>query len=247
MQDTKTGDSFGVLYEELYLGGRYVGQGRILVAEYTSGDATRIAVRYDNGDGNSSFYSPQGESMSRAFLLNPVDFTRISSGFNPARLHPILNTIRAHKGTDYAAPKGTPVVATADGRVTFANTNGSYGKLIVIRHDDHFETKYAHLNGYASGIQAGTRVRQGQVIGYVGATGSATGPHLHYEFLMDGVQRDSRRILEEENIKQVALEKDELSRFLAQTQPLLASISAQSDTVRLALATATQESASQTQ
>jgi len=169
-------------------------------------------------------------------LLNPVDFTRISSGFSPSRKHPILNTIRAHRGTDYAAPRGTPVVATADGRVTFANTNSGFGKLVVIKHDDRFETKYAHLNGYASGIKAGTRVKQGQVIGYVGSTGSATGPHLHYEFLMDGVHRDSRRILAQQEIKQVMLAKEELPRFLSQTQPLLAAISGQSETVRLALA-----------
>jgi murein DD-endopeptidase MepM/ murein hydrolase activator NlpD len=235
IQDTKVGDSFGILYEELYLDDQYVGLGRILAAEYTNQGKTHVAVRYENADGDSSFYSPKGENMRKAFLLNPVDFTRISSGFSPARKHPILNTIRAHKGTDYAAPKGTPVVATADGRVTFANYNGSFGNLIVIKHDDRFETKYAHLNGFAQGVKAGTRVKQGQVIAYVGATGSATGPHLHYEFLMDGVQRDSRRILEQQEIKQVALDKDELPRFLEQTKPLLASISTQSDIVRLAL------------
>ncbi|MDR0781121.1 MAG: peptidoglycan DD-metalloendopeptidase family protein [Pseudomonadales bacterium] len=235
IQDTQPGDRFGVLYEELYLDNQYVGVGRILAGEYTNQGKTHLAVRYQNSDGDNGFYSPKGEAMRKAFLLNPVDFTRISSGFSPARLHPILNTIRAHKGTDYAAPKGTPVVATADGRVTFANYNSSFGNLIVLKHDDHYETKYAHLNGYATGIKAGTRVKQGQVIGYVGATGSATGPHLHYEFLVDGVQRDSRRVLEQQEIKQMALSKDELPRFLQETQPLLASISAQSDLVRLAL------------
>jgi murein DD-endopeptidase MepM/ murein hydrolase activator NlpD len=236
IQDTQPGDKFGILYEELYLDNEYVGVGRILAGEYTNQGRTHVAVRYENSDGDSGFYSPKGETMRKAFLLNPVDFTRISSGFSPARLHPILNTIRAHKGTDYAAPKGTPVVATADGRITFANYNNSYGNLIVIKHSDRFETKYAHLSRYASGIKAGTRVKQGQVIGYVGATGNATGPHLHYEFLMDGVQRDSRRILEQQEIKQVALDKDELPRFLQQTQALLASISTKSDEVRLALA-----------
>ena len=236
IQDTQPGDSFGILYEELFLGDQYVGVGRILAAEYTNQGKTHIAVRYEDENGDSSFFSPRGEAMRKAFLLNPVDFTRISSGFSPSRKHPILNTIRAHRGTDYAAPRGTPVVATADGRVTFANTNSGFGKLVVIKHDDRFETKYAHLNGYASGIKAGTRVKQGQVIGYVGSTGSATGPHLHYEFLMDGVHRDSRRILAQQEIKQVMLAKEELPRFLSQTQPLLAAISGQSETVRLALA-----------
>ncbi|HWK54899.1 MAG TPA: peptidoglycan DD-metalloendopeptidase family protein [Hyphomicrobiales bacterium] len=234
IQDTKTGDSFGLLYEELYLDDQYVGQGRILAAEYASGGNTHIALRYENSLGESGFYSPQGESMRKAFLLNPVDFTRISDNFSLARKHPILNTIRAHKGTDYAAPRGTPVVATADGRITFASRNGSFGKLVVIKHDDRFETKYAHLNDYGKGIKPGVRVKQGQVIGYVGATGSATGPHLHYEFLMDGVHRDSRRI-HEQLPQQVALDPSELTRFKEQVQPLLASLSGQSSTVRLAL------------
>lgn len=234
IQDTKAGDNFGLLYEELYLDDQYVGQGRILAAEYSSGGNTHIALRYENALGESGFYSPQGESMRKAFLLNPVDFTRISDNFSLARKHPILNTIRAHKGTDYAAPRGTPVVATADGRITFASRNGSFGKLVVIKHDDRFETKYAHLDDYGKGIKPGVRVKQGQVIGYVGATGSATGPHLHYEFLMDGVHRDSRRI-HEQLPQQVALDKSELPRFKQQIQPLLANLSNQSTTVRLAL------------
>jgi Membrane proteins related to metalloendopeptidases len=243
LQDTQPGDSFGILYEELYLGEQYVGVGRILAAEYTNQGRTHVAVRYENAEGDSGFYSPKGEAMRKAFLLNPVDFTRISSGFSLARKHPILNTIRAHRGTDYAAPTGTPVVATADGRVTFANSNGSFGKLVVIKHGDRFETKYAHLNGYGPGIKVGTRVKQGQVIGYVGSTGSATGPHLHYEFLMDGVHRDSRRILQQEEIKQVQLAKEELPRFLEQTRPLLAMMSERSETVRLAMAQAEKKEA----
>ena len=122
-----------------------------------------------------------GESMRKAFLRNPLDVFRISSNFNPRRRHPILNTIRAHKGTDYAAPKGTPIRATSDGRVTRASRYGSFGNLVTIKHSGGFETKYAHLSRFAPGISRGDRVRQGEVIGYVGSTGGATGPHLHYE------------------------------------------------------------------
>src|SRR5690606_9052018 len=142
-----------VLYEEEYLDGKFVGTGRILAATFTNVGKEFVALRYENADGHSNFFNPEGESMRKAFLQNPVDFTRISSGFSLARKHPILNTIRAHKGTDYAAPKGTPVVSTADGRVTFAGTQGSFGKLVVVQHGDRFQTKYAHLNSYGKGIK----------------------------------------------------------------------------------------------
>ncbi len=175
--DTRQGDTFNLMYEEKYLDGEYIGNGRILAAQFTNQDETFTAVRYVNRAGKSDFYNTEGESMRKAFLRNPVDFTRISSSFNLRRKHPILNTIRAHKGTDYAAPRGTPVVATGDGRVTFAGRNGSFGKLVVIQHGERFQTKYAHLNGYANGIKKGKRIKQGQIIGYVGSTGGATGPH----------------------------------------------------------------------
>lgn len=224
--DVQEGDSFEVLYEEEYLDGKFVGTGRILAATFTNVGKEFTALRYENANGESNFFNPEGESMRKAFLQNPVDFTRISDGFSLARKHPILNTIRAHKGTDYAAPKGTPVVATADGRVTFASNNGSFGKLVVIQHGDRFETKYAHLNGYAKGIKAGARVTQGQVIGYVGTTGSSTGPHLHYEFLMDGVHRNSRTI-HDQLPKAIKLADDEMARFNEQTRVLLSMLNTQ--------------------
>jgi murein DD-endopeptidase MepM/ murein hydrolase activator NlpD len=222
--DVREGDTFSILYEEKYLDGELIENGRILAAQFTNQGTTNTALRYTNSLGESNFYNPEGESMRKAFLLNPVDFTRISSGFSLSRKHPILNTIRAHKGTDYAAPRGTPVVATADGRISFAGKNGSFGNLVVIKHDDQFETKYAHLNGYARGIQSGARVKQGQVIGYVGSTGSATGPHLHYEFLMDGVHRNSRTIYQFLP-KAVSVPASELALFHEQTSALLARIS----------------------
>lgn len=224
--DVQAGDSFEVLYEEEYLDGKFVGTGRILAATFTNVGKEFVALRYQNAEGRSNFFSPEGESMRKAFLQNPVDFTRISSGFSLARKHPILNTIRAHKGTDYAAPKGTPVVATADGRITFAGTQGSFGKLVVIQHGDRFQTKYAHLNGYGKGIKSGARVQQGQVIGYVGATGGATGPHLHYEFLMDGVHRNSRTI-HDQLPKAITLDADEMPRFREQTRLLLSMLRTQ--------------------
>jgi murein DD-endopeptidase MepM/ murein hydrolase activator NlpD len=221
IQNTREGDTFSLVYEERFLDGQFVGNGRILAAQFVNQGNVHTAVRYDSADGASNFYNPQGESMRKAFLLNPVEFTRISDGFNPSRRHPILNTIRAHKGTDYAAPKGTEVIATADGKVTFVGRNGSFGKLIVIQHGDRIVTKYAHLNDYAKGLRVGTQVRQNDVIGYVGATGSATGPHLHYEFLMDGVHRNSQTILDQLPRAQ-AISEAELPRFRAQTATLVA-------------------------
>jgi murein DD-endopeptidase MepM/ murein hydrolase activator NlpD len=187
--DIRRGDSYSVLYEELYLDGEKVGNGPILAAEFVNSGKTFRAVRFEE-NGEAGYYSPDGYSMRRAFLRTPVEFSRISSRFNPNRRHPVLNTIRAHRGVDYAAPTGTPVRATGSGRVASVGTQGGYGKTIVLEHGTRYTTLYAHLNGYARGIRAGSRVRQGQVIGYVGMTGLATGPHLHYEFRIDGAHRD---------------------------------------------------------
>ncbi|HTR01455.1 MAG TPA: peptidoglycan DD-metalloendopeptidase family protein [Candidatus Acidoferrum sp.] len=220
--DTREGDTFKVLFEEQYLDGNRIGFGKILAAEFVNQGKTFTAIRYEDTSGNVNFYSPAGESMRKAFLLNPVDFTRISSGFSLARKHPILNTIRAHKGTDYAAPQGTPVVATSDGRITYAGYNGSFGKLIVIQHSERYVTKYAHLSNFSRLAKQGSRVRQGDVIGYVGATGAATGPHLHYEFLVDGIHRDSRKIYDKlpraESLppREMALFKKQVDQLLAQ-------------------------------
>jgi len=221
--DTRKGDTFNLLYEEKFVDDEYIGYGRILAAQFTNQGETYTAVRYVNQSGDSDFYNPDGESMRKAFLRNPVDFTRISSGFSLSRKHPILSTIRAHKGTDYAAPRGTPVVAAGDGRVTWASRNGSFGKLVIVQHGEKFQTKYAHLNDYAKGIKNGARVKQGQVIGYVGSTGGATGPHLHYEFLMDGVHRNSRTI-HDKLPKAESVAKSEMQRFREQTQIILAQL-----------------------
>jgi len=218
--DPRQGDEFSLIYDEQYLDGELVGTGPILGARFINRGREHVALRYINEAGETGYFTPEGESMRTAFLRNPLDVFRISSNFNPNRRHPILNTIRAHRGTDYAAPTGTPVRATADGTVTWAARNGSFGNLVVIEHQGNYETKYAHLNSYANGIRNGARVRQGQVIGYVGATGAATGPHLHYEFLINGVHHDPRTVLDKLP-QMITLAEDEMPRFRAQTRSLL--------------------------
>lgn len=220
LMDPRSGDQFSIVYEEKYLNGEFIGTGEILGAQFINRGREHVAVRYENTQGDVGFFSPDGESMQKAFLRNPLDVFRISSNFNPNRRHPILNTIRAHRGTDYAAPTGTPIRATADGTVTWAARNGSFGKLVVIQHNGSFETKYAHLNDYAGGIKKGSRVQQGQIIGYVGSTGGATGPHLHYEFLVNGVHKDPRTIVDELP-QAISLDPKEMPRFLEHAGQIL--------------------------
>lgn len=188
--DIRRDDEFAVLYEELYLDGEFIGEGNILAATFTNRGRTFNAIRYTDESGHTSYYDEEGRSVRKAFLRTPVDIGRISSHFNPNRRHPILNTIRAHRGTDYAAPTGTPIRVTGDGRVLEVRTNGGYGRMVLVQHGERIRTLYAHMTGFASGIRPGASVRQGQVIGYVGMTGAATGPHLHYEFLVNGVHKN---------------------------------------------------------
>ncbi len=218
--DPRQGDSFSILYGEKYLNGKFVGHNDILVTQFINQGRTFTAIRYINKDGELGYYSPEGESMRKAFLRNPLDVFRISSNFNPRRRHPILNTIRAHKGTDYAAPTGTPIRATSDGRITRASRYGSFGNLVTIKHSGGFETKYAHLSRFASGISRGDRVKQGEVIGYVGSTGGATGPHLHYEFLVNGIHQNPRTILDKLP-KAESIHPDEMALFSEQAEKLL--------------------------
>lgn len=187
--DIRGGDQFHVIFEERQRDGEKISDGSILAAEFTTQNQTYRAIRYTDTEGNSSYYNPQGESMLGTFLRSPVEFSRISSRFGK-RKHPILKTWRAHKGVDYAARRGTPIRATADGKVIHAGKKGGYGKTVVLRHAGRFSTLYAHMNGFAKGVRSGSRVKQGDIIGYVGSTGMATGPHLHYEFRLDGVHRN---------------------------------------------------------
>jgi murein DD-endopeptidase MepM/ murein hydrolase activator NlpD len=192
--DIRKGDQFTVLYEELYLDGERVGNGDILAAEFINQGSRYQAVRYTDAGGKTDYYSLDGKSMRKAFLRTPVEFSRISSGFSLGRKHPILNRIRAHKGVDYAAATGTPIKATSNGKITFRGTKGGYGNTIMIQHGAKYSTLYAHMSKFRSGLKTGSRVKQGQVIGYIGSSGLATGPHLHYEFRVDGVHRDPLKV-----------------------------------------------------
>ena len=188
--DIRRGDRFGIVYEELYKNGNKIRNGKILSAEFVNNGETYRAVYYTDPTGESGYFSPDGKSMRKAFLRSPVEFRRITSRFTNKRWHPVLSKWRSHKGVDYAARRGTPVLASGDGKVIFAGTKGGYGRLIVIQHGGRYTTAYGHLNGYARGIRTGKKVKQGEVIGFVGSTGLATGPHLHYEFRVNGVHRN---------------------------------------------------------
>ncbi len=188
--DIRKGDSFRLVYEEKFLDGEKIGDGAILSAQFVNQGKTFTAVRYEDSTGRVNYYTPEGDSMKKAFRRSPLDFARISSHFNLKRKHPVLHKIRAHRGTDYAARTGTPIKATGDGKVIFAGRKGGYGKVVIIQHGQSISTLYAHMNSYRKGIRTGKRVSQGQVIGYVGSTGMATGPHLHYEFRVNGIHKN---------------------------------------------------------
>lgn len=187
--DIRGGDSFSVIYEEDYLNGTKLGDGPILAAEFVNQGHAYKAIRYTDASGRSDYYDPNGNSMRKAFLRTPVDFRRISSRFG-MRFHPILNRMRMHTGVDYAAPVGTPIKTTGDGKIVFIGRKGGYGKAILIQHGGQYSTLYGHMSRFHRGMHVGKRVKQGQIIGYVGSTGRATGPHLHYEFRVNGVFRN---------------------------------------------------------
>jgi len=192
--DLRKGDRFTVIYEMTYSNGEPLRAGRVLAAEFVNRGKTYRAVYFQTDDKHGDYYSPDGKSMHKAFLRSPVEFSRISSGFTLARFHPILHKWRAHKGTDFAAPIGTKVKVTADGIVSFVGRQRGYGKVIMVKNQRPFSTVYGHLSRYAKGLHRGQHVTQGEVIGYVGMTGWATGPHLHYEFRINGKQHDPMRV-----------------------------------------------------
>ena len=233
--DLRQGDRFHVLYEEQFLDGERIGFGDVLAVEFHNHGRTLQAVRYQSLDGHADYYTPGGTSMRKAFMRNPVDVVRISSGFNLQRRHPILHRIRAHKGVDYAAGRGTPVRTTGDGKILFAGIKGGYGNTLIVQHGQDYTTLYAHLNGFARGMGAGKRVKQGDIIGYVGSSGLATGPHLHYEFRMHGVHRNPLTVALP---KATAINPAELARFRGETEPTLAKLTERSTrTTQLAQAT----------
>lgn len=193
--DARPGDRFRLLVEKRFAGETFVDYGRVLGAQYISDGTLFTGIAFETrGAARPAYFDVDGRSLSKSFLKSPLEFSRITSGFSNSRFHPVLKTWRAHHGIDYGAPTGTRVRATADGVVTEVGWRGGYGKVIKIRHPNGYGTLYGHLSGYAEGVQRGKRVVQGQAIGYVGSTGLATGPHLHYEFLVNGRQANPMRL-----------------------------------------------------
>ena len=193
MLDIRSGDSFTIVYEDIWKDGERVAEGNILAAEFVNQGEHFTAIRFEDDSGRVDYFTPEGNSVRKAFLRAPLTFSRISSNFNPRRRHPKLNTIRAHKGVDYAAATGTPIKAAGDGKIIHRGRKGGYGNTVIVQHGGNITTLYAHMSRYGKG-RVGSRVRQGQIIGYVGATGLATGPHLHYEYRRNGVHLNPRTV-----------------------------------------------------
>jgi len=231
--DIQKGDSFKVMYEEQFLNGKKIGTGKIMAAEFTNAGKTFKAVRYTDKQGSSNYYTPDGRGMHKAFLRTPIEFARISSHFSLGRKHPVLHIIRAHKGTDYAAARGTPIRSTGNGKVAFAGRKNGFGNTVIIQHGQGIETLYGHMHGFAKGVRSGSRVSQGDVIGYVGSTGLASGPHLHYEFHVNGQVRNPVTV---PLPKSIGIEKTELARFNETTRPLIAKLDQYKSSSRLAVA-----------
>ena len=219
--DIRENDRFVVVYEEMYVNDKYLGSGNIIAAEFVNRGRHIQAVRYTDSQGDAQYYTPEGRNMRKAFLRAPVDFRRISSNFNPKRLHPVTKTVRPHRGIDYAANTGTPVWSSGDGKVLVSGYSKYNGNYVVIQHNNNIQTKYLHLHKRA--VKTGERVRQKQKIGTVGSTGLSTAPHLHYEFLLNGVHRNPRTIVSKLP-KADPVPKAERERFFAQTQSLVAQL-----------------------
>ena len=192
--DIRLGDSFSIIYEEVIIDGEKVIDGDILISEFNNRDKKFTAIRFDLDSKTSEYFNPEGENVKKAFLRSPVKLSYISSKYNLSRRHPVLHTIRAHRGVDYAANKGSPIRATGDGTITFAQYNGGCGNEIKIKHSEDYVTRYCHLDRFNNRTKVGRKVKQGQTIGYVGSTGLATGPHLHYEFHVNGKHTDPLKV-----------------------------------------------------
>ncbi len=184
--EVRAGDQVALWIEHLALDGDFKKHGQVLAARYINGGQAHEAIYFEPSEGNAGYYTEEGMSTRKMFLRSPLEFSRVASGFSRNRYHPVLHKNRPHWGTDFSAPSGTPIRALGDGRVTFAGTKGGYGNLVIIQHDGSYSTRYGHLSKYGKGIKSGVNVKQGQIIGHVGATGLATGPHLHFEFRIDG-------------------------------------------------------------
>jgi murein DD-endopeptidase MepM/ murein hydrolase activator NlpD len=219
--DIQAGDAFAVTYEQVFQDGEHVRDGAVLAVKFMNRGREYAAVRFTDADGKAGYYTPDGRSVRKAFLRAPVEFTRVSSRFNLYRRHPVLNRIRAHRGVDYAAPIGTPVRAAGDGRVQFRGVKGGYGKVVELAHANGVSTVYGHLSRFGKGAAPGRRVSQGEVIGYVGMSGLATGPHLHYEYRVRGVHKDPQKV----SLPNAApLDASQRAAFDAHAAPLLAAL-----------------------
>lgn len=219
--DLKRGDEFTVIYEQLYVDGEKIGSGAVLATEFINKSKSHVAVRYQSSDGSANYFTPDGKSLRKAFLRTPVKFARISSHFNLKRRHPVLNKIRAHKGVDYAAPTGTPIRTTGNGKVVFRGRRGGYGRAIIVQHGKKYATLYAHLSSFKKNVKTGTKVTQGQTIGYVGKSGLATGPHLHYEFRVDGRHTNPLTV---QLPKATPIDKANYALFKKRTTPILSQL-----------------------
>jgi len=220
-RDLRRGDHFSLVYEGLYLDGQLVKTGRLLAASFSNRGKEYQAVYFKDPQGRDGYFTPEGLNLKRAFLKSPMPFNRISSGFSQSRLHPVLKIWRSHKGVDYAAPTGTPVRAVSDAVVSFAGNQRGYGNLVLLNHKAPYSTAYGHLSRFAKGIKRGSRVSQGQIIGYVGMTGLATGPHLHYEFRINNNQVDPQAL---KLPSSYPLDRRYKAQFVAQTQPYAAKL-----------------------
>ena len=230
--EIRSGDEFYLLFEELYLDDEFIRYGKILAAEFVNqGDSYR-AVLYTDAQGEDDYYDPNGDSMRKAFLRAPVEFSRISSNFNLRRIHPLWKRSMPHRGIDYSAPNGTPILASGDGKVIQASRTKANGNYVVLQHGEQFVTKYLHLSKFGRGVRKGKKVKQGQTIGYVGATGWATGSHLHYEFLVNGVHQNPRTV----NLPEASpIPEQELERFTKLSRPLFTLLNNYKQQIQLAL------------
>ena len=219
--DIHAGDEFSVLYQRKFQDGAYVSDGRVLAAEFVNRGKTHRAVWFESADGSvKGYYTPEGKGMRKAFLRVPIDFARVSSGFNPRRRHPITGQVRAHRGIDFAAPTGTPIYAAGDGRIEFAGRKGGYGNAVVINHGKGITTLYGHMSRFGKSARNGRSVRQGEIIGYVGSTGASTGPHLHYEYRVKGVHKNPANIA----LPNTEIPSRHLAEFRSQAEVALAQL-----------------------
>lgn len=230
-QDLRVGDEFHVIYEEIWREGERLRSGDILAATFVNQGKRYQVFRYLFADGRSEYFDAEGRPMKKGFLRMPIDFARISSRFSSARKHPILGSTRAHRGVDYAARSGTPIMAAGDGKVLFAGWKNGYGRTVILQHGNQVSTLYAHMSKFG-GFRTGARIRQGDTIGYVGASGLASGPHLHYEFRVAGVHRDPLKVTMP---KPEPLPGGEMARFRLQKEPLIAQLALRESNAQLAL------------